>query len=146
MKALDKILVTVILTMSFSCGRIDRKFDSKNPDTESNKKRFEEFFNFYPSPDVKNIYCFADELAFDHSYQFSFNCDKSTINKIVSELKLSLAYEPNNYSEYLQREFFWWDRECVKEIPPYFKEDDRNYWFLWYDTTNNKAYYIAFDM
>ena len=163
MKPQYYILTLVFLTTAFSCDRIKRKteeivdnakdniishYDSKIPDTKWNKKRFDEFFHFAPTSDVKNIYCFADEIAFDHTYMFSFNCNMTTLYKIISELELVQADSPDKSSEGIQQDFDWWDKEKLKNLTPYCKKEDehRTYWYLWYDMTDKKAYYIEFDM
>jgi len=123
-------------------------FDAQMCDTKWNKRRFKEFFNFAPTSDVKNIYCFGDIIAFDNSFSFSFNCNEITVQKIVSELELSRAHQPDNYSQGIQQNFRWWDKKKIEKLIPYYKKnsDHTYYWYLWYDVAESKAYYLEFDM
>ncbi|MDE3185816.1 MAG: hypothetical protein KGM16_20580 [Bacteroidota bacterium] len=121
-------------------------FDPYHPDTKFNKKRFSEFFMFYPSPDEKNIYCYADEMGIDHSYQFSFNCDTATISKIVSNLKLKRGVIDDNDGSGIWQNFPWWDSLKIENLKPFSKKGaHESYWYLWYDTSKQKAYYFSFD-
>lgn len=160
------IFVLTVLTATISCDRIKSKaekivddtkdeledkiiahYNSDSADTKWNKKRFQEFFDFAPTADVKNIYCYADEMGIDHDYTFSFNCNTTTLNKIVSKLRLLRAEEPDNFSEGIQHSFFWWDKEKIKQLTPYYKKGEHEaYWYLWYDKAESKLYYFQFDM
>ncbi len=167
------ILISILLVTFFSCNRIKRKghevyeqskqsmnekkanledkiiahYNPYEPDTKFNKKRFTEFFMFAPTADVKNIYCYADEMGIDHDYQFSFNCDTTTINKIVSNLNLKQGQVPDNYGSGLWHDFPWWDSSRIEHLKPYFKiGPHETYWYLWFDITKQKAYYFSFDM
>ena len=127
--------------------KIIPRFDSDTADTEYNKRRFTEFFEFAPTPDVKEIYCYADEMGIDHKYQFSFTCDTNSINKIVKSLSLVKADSPTEFGSGLWHEFSWWDSDKVLKTPPYWKKGEyESYWYLWYDKSKQKAYYFAFDM
>lgn len=127
--------------------KIISHYDAYKPDTRFNKKRFQEFFGFVPTADVKELYCHADELSIDHSYQFSFICDTSTVTKIINGLKLAKADEPDNFGSGLWRSFPWWDSTSITTLKPYFRKGDHEtYWYLWYDHTKGKAYYFEFDM
>ncbi len=165
---------TVILTLTLlSCDRIKRKsndiadktkekviekkdavidkviptFNSYTPDTKFNKKRFEEFFGFAPTEDVKEIYCFADEMGIDSKYLFSFKCDPSTKNKIVDRLHLTKGNQVDNFSRGLWQSFAWWDSVKIETLPPYYlKTENRDYQYLWFDEKKNAVYYISFDM
>ena len=115
------ITVWLLLICIYSCDRVKRKsqqavdkahakitekkadigdklitrYDAYTPDTRFNKKRFQEFFGFAPTADVKELYCHADEMGIDHDYQFSFTCDTSTVTKIISKLALVKADQPD---------------------------------------------------
>lgn len=122
-------------------------YDSYNPDTRFNKKRFQEFFGFAPTADVKEIYCHGDEMGIDHDYQFSFICDTSTVAKIVNQLKLIKTDQPDNFSSGLWHGFPWWDSTSITTLKPYIKKGDHEtFWYLWYDQTKSKVYYFEFDM
>jgi hypothetical protein len=169
-----KLFSFIVLTLAlFSCGRLKNtgqefvensgqkikdkgeqltdkiiaRYDADTADTKWNKLRFAEFFGFNPTPDVKNIYCYADEIGIDHDYTFSFNCDTSTVNKIVSYLELTQSDKPDNYGEGLQHDFKWWDKNKIQKIKPYLKKGDhQTFWYLWYDKNESKVYYFEFDM
>ncbi|HVU96041.1 MAG TPA: hypothetical protein VHE34_12490 [Puia sp.] len=122
-------------------------FDDDHPDTKFNKRRFEEFFGFYPPEDVKNLYCFNDEIGIDADFQFAFNCDTPTVNRIVQHLKLKKQMQPDNYSSGLWHRFPWWDSAKILKLVPYKKKSEHElYRYLWFDTSAKKAYYFDFDM
>ena len=127
--------------------KIIAHFNAFEPDTKFNKKRFEEFFGFYPTDDVKNLYCYADEIGIDHSYQFSFNCDTSAESKIIRNLGLVKQKLPDNFSCNLWRNFPWWDSTSISIMVPYEKKGaHETYWYLWYDSSKRKGYFFDFDM
>ena len=175
MLKLSKIILStlILLLLAFSCDRIKRKgkqtannakekikdkkdeladkliprFDSDAPDTKFNKKRFSEFFHFEPTPDVRNIYCYADLIGIDGKFFFSFNCDTTTLNRIINELNLIHRDQPDLTSIGLWQNFSWWDSAKIVTIPPFSKKVEHEmYWYLWYDSTKKKAYYMDFDM
>jgi hypothetical protein len=127
--------------------KVIANYDAYKPDTRFNKKRFQEFFGFAPTADVKEIYCHADEMGIDHDYQFSFSCDTGTVVKIAGSLKLTKASKPDNFSSGLWHSFPWWDSTTIINLKPYFKKSEHEtYWYLWYDKSKQKAYYFEFDM
>jgi hypothetical protein len=122
-------------------------YDPYHPDTKYNRKRFTEFFLFSPTEDVKNLYCYADEMGIDHKYQFSFNCSLATINRIINNLKLEKGTTSENRGIGLWVKFPWWDAALIETLDPYYnKGEHKAYWYLWYDGANQKAYYFSFDM
>lgn len=146
------------MIVSLSCHRIHRKgseladkiiahFDPYHPDTHFNKKRFEDFFGFAPTPDVKDLYCYADEMGIDHKYQFSFRCDTATKSKIIHHLQLVRQAQPDNYSSGIWHPYPWWDSSGISALAPYKRKGDHEtYHYLWYDTSAGKAYYFEFDL
>ncbi|MEO6549292.1 MAG: hypothetical protein ABIN94_14920 [Ferruginibacter sp.] len=121
-------------------------FDSFKPDTKFNKKRFEEFFGFAPTPDVKEIFCFGDQVGIDSKFLFSFKCDTSTKNKIVTNLHLTQADKPDNFSNGLWQSFLWWDSAKISTLNPYWMKGEHEYYrYLWFDQSKQTAYYIDFD-
>ncbi|MEX6690887.1 hypothetical protein QTN47_25485 [Danxiaibacter flavus] len=143
----DKVKHQVAEKKSDLNDKIIAHYDSYHPDTKFNKKRFSEFFMFDPTPDVKNIYCYADEMGIDHDYQFSFNCDTTTINKIVSNLNLKAGIVDDNNGSGLWHDFPWWDSSKIESLIPFSKKGEHEtYWYLWYDRPTQKAYYFSFDM
>jgi hypothetical protein len=122
-------------------------FDSYNPDTKYNKKRFTDFFGKAPTSDVSNIYCYNDQVGIDSKFQFSFRCDTTTRSRIIKFLGLSSESKPNNSSRGLWTTFKWWDSSKIETLNPYsYKIEDRYYRYLWYDETSSTAYYPDFDM
>jgi hypothetical protein len=121
-------------------------FDSYNPDTKYNKKRFTDFFGFEPTDDVSDIYCYNDQIGIDSKFQFSFKCDTTTRSKIIKFLQLSPESKPNNSSSGLWTEFKWWDRHKIETMIPYSYNSENNYYrYLWYDEASSVAYYFDFD-
>lgn len=111
------------------------------------KKGFQNFSWFDPPSDVKNIYCYADEMGVDHDYQFSFNCDTTTVNRIISNLDLKAGIIKEDNGSGLWHDFPWWDSSKIETLIPFSKKDEHEaYWYLWYDTPKQKAYYFSFDM
>jgi len=122
-------------------------FDSYKPDTKFNRKRFEEFFGFAPTPDVSEIYCFDDQMGIDSKFLFSFKCDTSTKNNIVKHLNLIRADKPDNSSSGLWENFPWWDSAKIVTLTPYWKKSEHEYYrYLWFDKDKQMVFYIDFDM
>jgi hypothetical protein len=122
-------------------------FDSHNPDTKYNKKRFTDFFGMEPTNDVSNIYCYNDQIGIDSKFQFSFRCDTTTRSRIIEYLRLSPESKPNNSSRELWTTFKWWDSSRIETLVPYsYKIEDRYYRYLWYDESASTAYYLDYDM
>ena len=146
-QAFDKTKEVIAQKKSNLSDKIIAHYDPHNPDTKFNKKRFLEFFKFQPTSDVKNIYCYADEMGIDHDYQFAFSCDTTTITRIVFNLDLKCGTLSNNYGSGLWHSFPWWDSARIETLKPYFRKGDHEtYFYLWFDTPKQKAYYFEFDM
>ena len=163
-QALDKSKEVVKEKKDNMSDKIIAKFDASTPDTKFNKKRFLEFFGFHPTSDVKNLYCYSDQLGIDASYWFSFECNDSTAEKIVSKLKLqpdrryimmydstgkvidSILDTGNRLSAGLNSSpIDWWDTAFIKKSIPYGKQNGNLHWYLWHDTRNKKVYFLTFD-
>lgn len=122
-------------------------FDHDKPDTENNRKRFREFLKVELTPDVRNIYCFDDELGIEADYMFAFNCDSVTSAKIIRVHRLTPDRENKNNCFDLQQDFAWWDKKRIARLPKYVWTDGlQNYTYYWYDRENKKAYYFDFDV
>lgn len=143
------------------------QFDAATPDTKSNKQRFFEYFYFYPTSDVTNLYCYSDQLGIDASYWFAFECNDSTIQKIIAKLRLKLEpsqeyittrdingniidsiliFNNNGLSGGLNSNpTFWWDTAFINTSRPFIKSEGALYWILWYDKLNKKVYFLTFD-
>ncbi len=109
---------------------------------------FKSFFGLSPTKDVKKLNSYADELGIDASYWLAFECEDSTVKKIVSALQLKkdsakisgfiggLNTNPTN----------WWDTSFILHNNPYYKDEERIIWRLWYDSIGKKAYLLSFDL
>jgi hypothetical protein len=173
MQTKNYILTFAFIITLFSCDKIKRKghdavdktknkiaakkdavidklipiFNSDEPDTKFNKKRFEEFFGFAPTPDVSEIYCFDDQIGIDSKFLFSFKCDSTTKDRIIKHSNLIEASQPDNFSSGLWQSFSWWDSAKITTLKPYWhKSEHRYYKYLWFDKTKHKVYYIEFDL
>jgi hypothetical protein len=126
--------------------KIISRFDDTKPDTKFNKQRFKEFFGFYPTSDIKNMYAHSDELGIDASYYFAFECADSTVEKIKKSLALSVDTTGMGFSGGLNSSpTFWWDTTAIQQIKPFSKQKENLYWYLWYDKAKQKVYFLTFD-
>ena len=125
-------------------------FDSDKPDTEANKKNFQEFLKVDITPDIKNIYCFDDAIGQDADYMFSFDCNALTAKKIIERHELKKDSLPGNNPESMQHDFFWWDNKRINELKSYSWNSDferKNiYKIFWFDEKNQKAYYFEYNL
>jgi len=127
--------------------KVSPRFDAYAPDTKYNKERFRDFLQVEITPDVKNIYCFDDAVGIDADYQFSFNCDTSTVRRIIEKHKFTLDKETTEYAFGLQHDFDWWDKEKIEKLDLYSWTDKQQYLkYFWYDTAEQKAYYFDYDL
>lgn len=128
--------------------KIVAHYDAYQPDTRFNKVRFTEFFHFSPTPDVREIYCHADEMGIDHDYQFTFYCKPITARKIIDSLLLNQRGPlDNNTGNGFWHPFPWWDSLQITKLQPWSaKGPNASYQYFWYDSSSNKAYYFSFDM
>jgi hypothetical protein len=122
-------------------------FDAYKPDTKSNKERFTDFLKVDLSPDIKNIYCFDDEIGIDADYMFSFNCDSTTARKIIEKHMLKLDKTTTDYAFGLQDDFDWWDKAKISKLQLYSWKGEHQYFkYFWYDKAERQAYYFDFDL
>lgn len=152
------LIASFFLLMHAACNRIKNKsqeladkvapkFDAHKPDTKSNKKRFVEFLKVNLTSDIKNIYCFDDAMGVDADYMFSFNCNKTTANKIIDTLNLKLDKETTDYAFGIQHDFEWWDKKKIEKLDLYSWHDEHQYFkYFWYDSNEQKAYYFDYDL
>ncbi len=122
-------------------------FDHDKPDTENNKKRFEDFLKVEITPDVKNIFCFDDAIGIDADYMFSFNCNENTSNKIIEVHKLTIDSLNSDNGFGMQHDFKWWNKDRIESLQKHSWTNGNQYFkYYWYDKENGKAYFFDFDM
>lgn len=122
-------------------------YDHGKSDTESNKKRFREYLQVAPTPDVKEVYSYGDFMGIDYKVLIAFKCDTATINNIVKVKKMSLSNEEYDHGLTFGEEFPWWDKNAIEQIQPYKVGKEYEYWeYLWYDPKTNLAYYQQFSL
>lgn len=114
----------------------------------SSKIYFQDFFGFTPTEDVKNLNSFGDELGIDASYWLAFECNDSTIGKIVTNLQLTKSeIETNGLIGGLNTQPTpWWDTAFVSHSKPFTRQDDRILWYLWYNNKTKRAYFLTLDL
>ena len=123
------------------------KYDYDKPDTENNKKRFTEHLKIDLTKDVNNIYSYSDFLGVDYKVLFSFNCDKSTIERIISLKKMKRTTLKEDNGLFFSVDFKWWDRDKIELLNPYKVGKEAEYWeYLWYDEENKKAFYEEYSL
>ncbi|WP_207421176.1 hypothetical protein [Desertivirga brevis] len=133
----NRIYFLILLWTAFSSCQ---HFDSGKPDTDSNRKRLEEYLEIGLTRDVNHIYCDGD-LGPDYSVLFSFNCDSSTVGRIIKKKNLRISREYDD-GLFFSEEFSWWNKEKIAEIKPYVNiKRGKLSQYLWYDKKANKAYY-----
>lgn len=160
MKFLKWLILSACLMSLVCCGRIKAKsksvlfdtidnihplFDAAEPDTKYNKARFADFLKVSLTPDVKNIYCNANRIGIDASYQFAFNCSRQTAAHIIAANKL-LPDTDKNYSVSIGDTLGWWSIDDIMKLPRYKSVDGDLYRIFWYDTTAFKGYFLDFDL
>lgn len=123
--------------------QVFERYDHDKPDTKNNLAGFKKHVQIAITPDINNVYYFADELGADSKYQLSFNCNPITIKKIIK--KHNLSDSTTNMTGFHYK-LDWWQVDKIIKLDPYWKTDgNRNYWFLWYDKEEKKAFFLIFD-
>ena len=139
-------------------------FDPLNADSKYNKQRFYEFFDFGPTPDVQNLYCWADRMGIDASYWLSFECHDSTVGKITHNLQLQpdpqfditccnadgrmdsiLTSGIRLYGGLNSDPMPWWDTAFINKSIPFGKAKGDTRSYLWHDGVKHKVYFLSFD-
>ena len=122
-------------------------YDNGKPDTDNNKKRFKEHLQVDLTNDVKNIYAFGVFLGADYKVLISFNCDTTTLNKIVKTKAMTISTKDNDEGLLFLDEFSWWDKKIISKIRAFKVGKEYEYWqYLWYDTKSKTAYYEEFSL
>ena len=120
-------------------------FDAYKADTKYNKERFADFIQIELTNDIKNIYCFDDAIGIDADYQFAFNCNTKTVERIIERHKLSVDTNTNYSFLEMGQDFIWWNNTKIKKLKLYsWKNNTYNKYFC-YDKIEHKAYWFEFD-
>lgn len=127
--------------------KISPGYDVDKPDTDHNRNRFWDYLKVKPGKDVKDIYCFIDNMGIDYKVLIAFKGDRSTVDSIISINELKLSTEDHDNGLNFLDEFTWWDKERIGELKPYKKGKEGEYWqYLWYDKKAGKAWYLEFSL
>lgn len=114
----------------------------------SSKTYFKDLLGFSATADVKHLNSYSDELGIDASYWMAFECNDSTVDKIIKKLQLSKSDVETRglYGGMNSRPERWWDTSFVFHTKPFYREDDRIFWYLWYNKPQKKVYFLSFDL
>jgi hypothetical protein len=131
------VVVIIAILLIYGCTA----YDIGTPDSEANRKGFEQHLKLKPTEAVSQVYFYADELGADVRYQLSFKCNKEIINQIVTNL--SLKQEPANNSGLDPRDDLrWWKPDSTSGRTFWKREEENDYfWELWYSEKDNIAFY-----
>ena len=136
------LLLLAALVMLAACT----SYTHDQPDTLPNIAGFESHFGFAPPPDVSELYYYADELGSDYTYQLGFRAEPATVEHIVAQLELE--QEQPALSQFIAREFPWWQASDLKPLTPYWKKNQKgsHYWFLWYAADTKQVWFLEFSL
>lgn len=118
--------------------------DSEIPDTFANKRFFKKTFETgIITPDVKNIYCYFDNIGIDFSKELSFECSSATFDMITKKFNLQSLnkYFTNGFGSYLYKR----NKQEIDNIIPYSDKEgmySSSYHSIWYNSKNNHAYFL----
>jgi len=83
-------------------------------------------------------------MGFDASYWLAFQCNDTTVERIRSTLQLDETDVGRGLFGGLNSSpTKWWDTTFIFKSQYHKTDDGKNYWHLWYDTVNKKAYLLA---
>ncbi|MDP4262659.1 MAG: hypothetical protein Q8941_09025 [Bacteroidota bacterium] len=121
--------------------------NSGRPVSKEDQKIFARFFQFEPTPDVKNFYYFPDEPGIDPSYWISFECNESTVARVRESLELQPESQPQEglIGGLNIEPKPWWDTSFIKKSIPFSRQKENTYRYLWYDKDKRKVYFLSFD-
>jgi hypothetical protein len=144
----NKICLLLIALFFSGCTSDTRPtFSYTKPDTEDNQRIFNDFLKVELTQDIKNIYCFDDELGIDADYQISFTCSPATAQTIIKRNNLRRDSTTTDFGFAMQNEFKWWNKEKIATLELYSWTNGSDYHkYFWYDTSQQKAYFFDFDM
>lgn len=127
--------------------RVAPRFDAYQPDTPSNRERFKDFLQVERTEDVRQIYCFNDDIGVDADYQFAFQCAPATAKRIIEKHQLAVSEEGVDPAFALQSNFDWWDKKKIAALELYAWNDNGQYFkYFWYEEREQQAYYFEFDL
>ncbi len=149
MRAIRLLYLLLTFMLLGSCGRVRQflpftPYTHDRPDTIENKKGFERHFGVSPSPDVTELYFYADELGIDAKYQLGFKADRSTVDKIIA--KLGLEQMDQSFDDQIATEFPWWQKSDLAGLKPYHVQIAKVHKYLWYDEKKRQVWYLDFDL
>jgi len=122
-------------------------YDFRIPDTISNKQKFKEIFQVELSEDVKDIYGYGDFAFFDYSVEMTFQCDTSTLRKIIAAKKLELSKNEGGGLYGAGDDLSWWHRDKIDTLYPWKTGEESKFWkYLWYDSATQQAYYQEYSL
>jgi len=136
-------LAITVLFVAAICGCTD--YDPYTPDTAANRAGFKRHLGQDPTPDVKGIYYYADEVGADAKYQLRFEADPETVHALADSLGLS-GHEGAPNQSIARDDLDWWPSDQIEKLDPKWKtnaSEDR-YWMLWYDDTTREAFFLEF--
>jgi hypothetical protein len=123
------------------------KYENGKADTEDNKKRFDEYLQVELTADIKNIYAYGDFFGADYKVLIAFNCDPTTVEKIIAVKKMQLTKSKDDNGLLFLDEFKWWDKSKIELLEPYKVGEQSAYWqYLWYDPKTKQAYYEEYSL
>jgi hypothetical protein len=136
----SRLLAALVVLLLVSCTR----YDAYRADTRANRRMFARHVGFAVPPTVTGLYCYADEIGADVTYQYGFTTDSATIERIVSAL--ALKQSPPGFDVGFGRELPWWKRDDFKALVPYWKQSPENnyFWFLCYDRATRRAWLLEY--
>lgn len=136
-------LVETIRTLT---DRLFRHYDADQPDTRFNRQRFEEHLQLPCPPDVQQLYCYADELGADATYRFAFRCKPATARLIRQRNSLRPDSAQRSGAPLLGAfEPFWWPSDLHQRLRAYSRHKPLQWHrFFWYDSLEQRAYYLEF--
>lgn len=146
MKRRCKFLIAILVFCLFYY--VVYSTDSDKPDTFANKQFFEDLLDMDLPESLTELYCYSNNVGLDGSSQMKFHCDSITVDMIAKSKGLVKSDAIDNAPYGIWTYLPSWNIERIKTIVPYVKKDEnrRLYWYLWYDSVNQTAYYIYFDM
>ena len=122
-------------------------YDADKPDTEHNKKRFQEHLQVKPTADVNNIYGYGDFLGIDYKVLMAFSCDSITIQNIIHTKGMKPTESKDDDGLLFSKEFAWWNKDQIELLEPYKVGKKGEWWqYLWYNPQTKQAWYEEFSL